>query len=88
MCSYENFTYGKKIKRQRRKLANLHENMRFKGGPNDPDYKRKIFGTNENQYASKAAKIMKEIQAKLSGNKLTKELQKARKGRKSNNKNE
>ena len=49
--------------------------MRFKGGPNDPEYKRKIFGgAQETQQTQGAAQIMKELQAKLGGNRLTKEL--------------
>ena len=26
------------------KIANLDENMKFKGGPNDPIYRRKVLG--------------------------------------------
>ena len=38
---YENFAKGKSITVERRKLAQLNENMKFKGGPSDRNYARK-----------------------------------------------
>ena len=37
--SYANFARGKSIKNERAKLEKLHENMKFKGGPDDKKYK-------------------------------------------------
>lgn len=38
---YANFAKGKSISGERKKLATLSENMRFKGGPMDRSYARK-----------------------------------------------
>ena len=37
-----NYSKGKKIDAEREKLANLNENMRFKGGPKDVRYAQKF----------------------------------------------
>ena len=37
-----NFSRGKSITEEREKLANLNEHMKFKGGPKDNLYKRKV----------------------------------------------
>ena len=40
--SYKNFTLGKPIKNEKARLAQLNENMKFKGGPSDIKYKKKV----------------------------------------------
>ena len=51
---YQNFTYGKKITQQYKKLCGLHENMQFKGGPTDRAYMRKVLGKSENRSQAKS----------------------------------
>ena len=41
-CRLEHFSKGKSIKHEREKLAKLNEHMRFKGGPRDHNYARRI----------------------------------------------
>ena len=41
---YKKFTYGRSISEEKRKLANLNENMMFRGGPKDKHYKNFVFG--------------------------------------------
>ena len=42
MVRLENFSKGKSIDEERKKLANLNENMKFKGGPKDHKYAHKF----------------------------------------------
>ena len=42
MLRLHNWTYGKSISAERQKLANLNENMKFKGGPTDRHYAKKL----------------------------------------------
>ena len=39
---FANFAKGKSIRHERSKLERLNENMRFKGGPDDKKYRRKV----------------------------------------------
>ena len=42
LISYSKFASGKSISAERKKLETLNENMKFKGGPSDRIYAKKV----------------------------------------------
>ena len=72
--SYKKFTYGKSIAQERETLANLHENMKFKNGPKDKNYKKMVEKMMEdyNRNAGFAGKEITEIKAKIREAKISK----------------
>ena len=67
--SFKNFTYGRSISEERKTLANLNENMLFKGSQRDRHYRKMVLGDKKPGIPTKSGRLLNEIRAKIKDDK-------------------